>query len=259
MRLRVLGCHGGESPSHRASCFLIDEGLLLDAGACTRGLTVAEQAKLDWVFISHAHMDHIRDLPLLADNVIGVRTKPVDIYCTRPTADAIMKNIMNNSVWPDFTKIPNPADPEKRPTLRLNVVESGQTVEVGDYKVRTVPVTHTVDTQALFVTSAAGTIVYSSDTGPTDKLYEEVNALSDLRAFILETSFTNDMEGLAKVSGHLTPAMLAVELRKYKPKSPAPVLIYHLKPSVYDAVKAQLLELNDPRLHILRVMDEFNY
>ena len=43
MRLRILGCHGGESPTHRATSFLIDDKLLLDAGSMTRGLTVEEQ------------------------------------------------------------------------------------------------------------------------------------------------------------------------------------------------------------------------
>jgi len=30
MKLRVLGCHGGELPKHRTTCFLIDGVLALD-------------------------------------------------------------------------------------------------------------------------------------------------------------------------------------------------------------------------------------
>ena len=59
MRLRVLGCHGGESATHRTTCFLIDDVLALDAGALTRGLSVPEQAKIDAVVLSHIHLDHI--------------------------------------------------------------------------------------------------------------------------------------------------------------------------------------------------------
>lgn len=259
MRLRVLGCHGGESTSHRATSFLIDDTLLLDAGSTTRGLTVEEQTKIDHVFISHAHMDHVRDLALLSDNVIGVRQKPLDIYCTAPTADVLEKHLFNNLLWPDFTKIPNPSDPEKRPTLRIKRIESGATIEVGSYAVKTVAVNHTIDTQALFVRGKGGTICYSSDTGPTDALFDELNARDDLRCFIFEVSFPNNMEQLAKVSGHLTPLMMANELKKYKPKTAAPVLIYHLKPGFHDLLKEQIAELKDARVTVLKPMDEFQF
>lgn len=256
MRLRILGCHGGESPSHRATSFLIDDHLLLDAGSLTRSLTVPEQARVDHVFISHSHLDHIRDLALLADNVIGLRNKPVHIYCTDPCADALEKHLFNNIIWPDFTKIPNPADPNN-PTLRITRIKSGETTRVDGYSVRTVAVNHPVDCQALFVSGPTGTLVYSGDTGPTDRLWTEINALTDLRAFIYEVSFPNNMEKLAHISGHLTPLMLAEELKKYKPRTEAPILLYHLKPGFFEILQDQLAALRDKRLRILHPMDEF--
>jgi ribonuclease BN (tRNA processing enzyme) len=259
MRFRVLGCHGGESATHRASSFLIDEHLMLDAGAAARSLTVQEQIEVDHIVISHVHLDHIRDIGLLADNVIGARKKPLEIHCTDFTADALFAHVLNNVVWPDFTKIPNPGDPEKRPTLRVNRFRGGSTLEIGPYQLKTVPVNHTVETHAMFVRDKTGTIVYSGDTGPCPSLYDEVNKVDDLRAFITEVSFPNAMEGLAKVSGHLTPAMLQSELKQLKLKAAAPILIYHLKPAFYDVVKQQLAELKDSRITILKPMDEFTF
>ncbi len=256
MRLRILGCHGGESPSHRTTCFLIDDNLLLDAGALTRGLTVTDQAKIDHIFISHSHLDHIQDLALLADNVIGLRDTPVRIYCTDPTADTLEKHFFNNLIWPDFTKIPNPRNPDT-PTLQLVRTRSGDTVEAGTYKVRTVAVNHPVDCQAHFVSGPSGTLVYSGDTGPTDKLWQEVNALNDLRALIYEVSFPNNMDKLAQISGHLTPQMMAAELEKFEPQTRAPVLLYHMKPGFHDVLKEQVAALGDNRLTMLRPMDEF--
>lgn len=257
MRLRVLGCHGGESATHRTTCFLIDDVLALDAGALTRGLSAAEQAKVDSIVISHCHLDHIRDIPLLADNVIGARKKPVEIYCTDPTADVLEKHVLNDLVWPDFTKIPNPADPDNG-TLRIHRIKSGDAFSVNGYKIRTVKVNHPVDCQAIFVTTDSGTLVYSGDTGPTDALWKEVNALDDLRAFIYEVSFPNAMDKLAEVSGHLTPQMMGEELKKFDPKTDAPVLLYHLKPGFYDLLKSQIAELGDSRIIILKPMDEFD-
>lgn len=259
MRLRVLGCHGGESPSHRATSFLIDDTLLLDAGALTRGLSVDEQARIDTVFISHSHLDHIRDLALLTDNVIGVRKSPVDVYCTGPTADALEQHVFNNIIWPDFTKIPNPADPKGGPTLRIHRVKSGKVTHIGGYAVRLIPVNHPVDCQAIFVSGPTGTLVFSADTGPTERLWKELNALEDLVAFIYEVSFPNDMTKLAEVSGHLTPKMMAKELKKLKSKTDAPILLYHMKPGFQEVLRAQVAELGDSRLTMLSPLDQFEF
>ncbi|OGQ88653.1 MAG: hypothetical protein A2289_24505 [Deltaproteobacteria bacterium RIFOXYA12_FULL_58_15] len=260
MRLRVLGCHGGESATHRATCFLINDSLLLDAGALSRGLSVPEQAAIDAVVVSHSHLDHIRDLPLLADNIIGVKNKPLDIHCTVPTADALAKHIFNNHIWPDFTKIPNPADKSAdNPTVRILPFESGSTFKIGELSIHTVQVNHPVDCQAIFVKDTHGTLVFSADTGPTENLWKEINQLDDLVAFIYEVSFPNNMRQLAEVSGHLTPEMLAEELKKFEPKTDAPVLLYHLKPGYTDLLKQQIAELGDSRLTVLKPMDEFDF
>lgn len=260
MRLRVLGCHGGESPHHRTTAFLLDGKLLLDAGAATRGLSVAEQAEIDDVVISHSHLDHIRDLAFLCDNIIGVRTSPLRVHCTAGTAEALHQHLFNNVIWPDFTKIPNPADPNGGATLELRPLDADQEVAIGGFTVKLVPVNHPVETHAIFVRDANGTVCYSSDTGPTERLFEELNACTDLRAFIYEVSFPNGMEKLAEVSGHLTPQMLADELaHKFRPQTSCPILLYHLKPGFYDTLRDQLAALGDSRLAILKPMDEYNF
>ncbi len=209
------------------------------------------------MFISHSHLDHIRDLALLADNVIGMRKKSVMIHCTEPLADALEKHLFNNIIWPDFSKILNPADPQN-PVLTIRRMRSGETVEVDGYAVCSVPVNHPVDCHALFVTGKTGTLVYSGDTGPTDKMWEAINKLTDLRAFIYEVSFPNNMEKLAHVSGHLTPLMLAEELKKYKPRTAALILLYHFKPGFFEVLQDQLAALQDKRLQILHPADEFH-
>lgn len=262
MRLRILGCHGGESPNHHATSFLIDGKLLLDAGSLTRSLSVQDQCKIDHVFISHSHLDHIRDLALLADNVIGVRKKPVRVYCTDTTAHALERHLFNNIIWPDFTKIENAADPEGRPVIEICRIASGATVKVGPYEIRTVRVNHPVECHAMFVSwkgggKGGGTFVYSGDTGPTDDLWYQINKLTNLRGFIFEVSFPNKMEDIAKISGHLTPKMLATELQKFKPRTKGQIWLYHLKPGYQSMLEKQIKALGDKRLLVLKPGDEF--
>src|SRR4051794_27514222 len=85
MDLRVIGCHGGETPKHRTSAFLLDDDLTLDAGSLTSGLDLAAQCKLEACLISHAHLDHIRDLATLADNRVQNGCKPLLVAATKGT------------------------------------------------------------------------------------------------------------------------------------------------------------------------------
>ena len=53
MNLRVLGCHGGELPGCRSTCFLVDGSLALDAGALTASLDLPALAGVE---IGRAHV-----------------------------------------------------------------------------------------------------------------------------------------------------------------------------------------------------------
>ncbi len=75
--LRVIGCHGGETPKHRTSAFVVGGKLAIDAGSITSGMTVADQVALDACLVSHAHLDHVRDLATLADNRCQMRCAPL--------------------------------------------------------------------------------------------------------------------------------------------------------------------------------------
>jgi 3',5'-cyclic-nucleotide phosphodiesterase len=86
-----------------------------------------------------------------------------------------------------------------------------------------------------------GAIAFSSDTGPTQRFWEIVNATRKLKAVITETSFPNELQDLAHVSGHLTPATLDLELRKLKAK--VPVYLYGGKPKHLRTIRQQVKAL----------------
>ena len=62
MMVRIVGGHGGVSPGFRATSYLVDGKLLIDAGAVASGMTIDEQVLIDNILISHSHLDHICEL-----------------------------------------------------------------------------------------------------------------------------------------------------------------------------------------------------
>jgi len=238
VKLQVLGCHGGELPSCRTTCFLVDEVLALDAGALTGTLSLEQLCKVDDIIVGHSHFDHVKDLPLLADLVIGRRNKPVTIHASRECARALREYMFNNALWPDFTAIPT----KKNPVLRIQSFRAGSTFKVGAYTVQSVPVSHPVESCAFIVSDSQASLAMSGDTGPTDKLWTALNKVKNLKALLLETSFPNALQQLADLSGHLTPRTLQTELEKFD-RNGAEVLLYHFKPAFLSQLRRELAEL----------------
>ncbi|MBN1210058.1 MAG: 3',5'-cyclic-nucleotide phosphodiesterase [Myxococcaceae bacterium] len=251
MKLRVLGCHGGELPSCRTTCFLVDEVLALDAGALTSTLTLEQLCKVDDIVVGHSHFDHVKDLPLLADLVIGRRDSPVTIHASRECGRALREYMFNNALWPDFTRIPT----RKDPVLRIKTFRAGSTFQVGRYTVQSVPVSHPVESCGFVISNGQSSMAMSGDTGPTEKLWKVLNETKDLKVLLLETSFPNALQQLADLSGHLTPQTLQTELTKFQ-RNGAEVLLYHLKPAFVSQLKR---ELDGLPVEILELGDTFEF
>jgi cAMP phosphodiesterase len=252
MQFRVLGCHGGETPKHRTSSFLLGDEVAIDAGAITSTLSLAEQTRIRSVLVSHPHMDHVRDLATLADNRCQQGGATLDIVGVPATIEALRNHFFNDIIWPDFTRI----DSKDGPTVRFVEVQPNQEADVDGYQVTPVMVNHTVDTSAFIVRRDGGSIVYGGDTGPTDELWTRVNALDDLQALMVEVSFPNDQAELAYNSGHLTPNTLASELAKLEQSDELPILLYHIKPTFEAKVLKELAGIRGRNLQVLQLEDE---
>lgn len=253
MQLRVLGCHGGETPKHRTSSFIVGDTVAIDAGAITSSLSLDEQERIRSVLVSHPHMDHVRDLATLADNRCQQGGSTLEIVGIPETIAALREHFFNDTIWPDFTRI----DAKDGPTVRYVEVQPNQAVDVDGYEVTPVLVNHTVDTSAFVIRQNGKSIVYGGDTGPTEELWTHINALDDLQALMMEVSFPNDEAELANASLHLTPAMLAAELDKLTQSEELPILLYHIKPTFESRVLRELAHVRGRNLQILQLEDEF--
>ncbi len=253
MELRVIGCHGGETPRHRTCAFVLDDTLAIDAGALTSGLEVDAQGRLTACLVSHAHLDHIRDLATLADNRCQMRAPTLQIAGTRQTLATLKKHFFNGVLWPDFSQIPS----GDGPTIEYLELEPERPTSIAGKIVRAVLVDHTIEATSFVIEGPDGSIGYSGDTGPTERMWEVLNAQPDLRALMMEVSFPNREQGLATVSGHHTPRTLAADLAKYKAPADLPTLLYHIKPVFQAEVEKECAKLQGLNLAVLQLGDHF--
>jgi ribonuclease BN (tRNA processing enzyme) len=93
-------------------------------------------------------------------------------------------------------------------------------------------------------------VLYSGDTYQTDALWQVAKEVTGLRAAFIESSFPNEMDELARVAKHLTPALLAQEFTKMA-RPELPVYAYHLKPRFRDQIRQELGQLGIPHLTAL--------
>lgn len=253
MRLKVLGGYGGESLECRMTCLLINGSIALDAGSLSQVLTVEQQVEVHTILLSHSHMDHTSSLPFFIENVYGKSDRPIDIYASEPTVYAIRKYLFNNATWPDFTRLPN----HLLPALRFHEFQSGQPLVIEGVTFTPIPVDHLVPTHGFLIEQDGAAVLWSSDTGPTQRLWEVANRTPNLKAICLDTSFDNSLQDIADVSLHLTPRTLAIELGKLQRR--VPILLHHLKPFCLGRILEEVRQMGNPDIEFLEQGREYNF
>lgn len=226
MRIKVLGCSGGIGGRQlRTTALLVDHDVLIDAGTGVGDLTLAELARVDHVFLTHSHLDHIVSIPLMVDSVGAMRNAPLVIHALPETIAVLKEHIFNWKIWPDFTVIPTP----EHPFMRYEPITPGQAVTVRKRRFATLPANHVVPATGYLVTGESGaSLAFTGDTTTNPPLWPRLNRVRDLRYLIIETAFCNREKPLAVASKHLCPSMLAEELANLERS--VDVFITHLKP-----------------------------
>ena len=224
MRIKVLGCSGGIGGDLRTTSMLVDDDILIDAGTGVGDLSIEQLAKIDHIFVTHAHLDHVTSIPFMVDTVCWMRDKPVTIHSTAATLQVLKDHLFNWKIWPDFSQIPD----SDKPFMVYSELTVGNTVNLGGRKFTAVPANHVVPAVGYLVDSGTASFLFSGDTTVNDALWEVANATANLKYLVIETAFSNKERSIAVASKHLCPSMLADELAKLK--RPAEIFITHLKP-----------------------------
>ena len=160
MKLRTLGCSGGIGKELRTTSFLLDHDILIDAGTGVGDLTLAELRRIDHIFLTHSHLDHIACIPFLVDTVGWQREVPLTIHARQETLEALQKHVFNWVIWPDFNQIPSREAPE----LVYSPIRIGETLDMGGRKITPLPADHVVPAVGFHLDSGRGSLVFSGDT-----------------------------------------------------------------------------------------------
>ena len=153
MKFRVLGCSGGiGGRESRTTAFLVDDDILIDGGTGVGELEYDELLRINHIFVTHAHLDHIAFIPFLIDTVGDVRRSPVTVYATVETLRILRSHIFNWLVWPDFSAIPD----RHHPFMRFEVLKLGEHATLDGRRISVLPAFHTVPAVAYALDSADG-------------------------------------------------------------------------------------------------------
>lgn len=236
MQIRVLGCSGAIAAGCRTTAFLLDDDVLIDAGTGVGDLTLDELERIDHILLSHAHLDHVLGVPLLADSVMRRRAgrPPIRVHALTETLQTLQQHLFNGALWPDFTRLPS----QDQPMLAFEPFAQGEVLDFGGgRRVEVLPALHTVPAVGFAVLAPGGAWVYTGDTAPNPALWQRLAALP-MAALVIETAFRDDEQRLAQISRHLHPAALGGELQQLRPD--VPVFITHIKPGELDAVMTEI-------------------
>ncbi len=252
MKLRILGCYGGQLPGKHVTSLLLNDTILLDAGSAAATLEINEQHRLRHILLSHSHLDHIRDIPSLVDTrAVRMLSDPeapaLQVHAQQDTLRALKKHIFNNVIWPDFTLIPS----SSRPSMSYHPILPKQRYRFGFVEITPIPMAHPVPCVGFLLDSNGAQCMFSADTGITNQFWALANAQPNLQAVIIDCSFPNAYEDIADSSEHLTPLRMLEENRKLQKQ--VPIYLFHMKP---DCLNTLQHEINALQLDHVRMLQQ---
>lgn len=240
MRIRLLPSSAGrESQLQCLTSFLIDDRVAIDGGSIGFALGPGEIGSVRHIIVTHAHADHTASLPIYVAEAFNVLNDPIIIYGSVEVISALRKHVFNDDVWPDFEKIQ--LSNGSGPTVEFRELRAREKLNIAGIDVTPIPVNHLVPTFGLLVQNETTAVVFTSDTYTTDEIWKAAREAEHLKAVFVDVSFPNEMGELAEVSKHLTPELLAEELKKLGRE--VEVFAVHIKPTSRNEVIKQIAAL----------------
>lgn len=236
--IKVLGASGSLDKDKSCISFQINETTIIDAGNVMRAL--GEKSNLiENLFLTHAHFDHLLDLPFLIETHFEKRKKPLKIYALKQTITILETHIFNDIVWPKFQDIQHPT--LNTPLLSFEALAIGEQITSGDAIIQVAEANHTDGACGFIVKQNGIGCLITGDTYLNPTIAQIINQDTAIQSLIIDTSFPSNQEALAFESKHLTPKLLQTILDEIQ--RPIDVFPYHVKPAYESEVAEELTQL----------------
>ena len=235
--LTILGSSGTKGKHGGTSAFYIDEKNVIDAGNLLRPLGAAT-AKIETVWLTHSHLDHIMDIAYIMDSYFEERSAPLVLRGLPETLDAIRTHFLNDQIWPDFSKIDLVG--QEVASLQYEPIDTGVRYALGtEGYIEAYPTDHTVPSCGYIVTEDQSSVLITADTYSLASTLKSIEADEKISAIVVECSFPSAMRSLAEVSKHLTPELLFEGLSPLE-KSGIALYINHMKPLCREKIEEEI-------------------
>lgn len=214
--------------------FLVNGKVLIDAGNAIRPLGERIHRVAD-IVITHSHMDHIMELPLIVDLLVWSLGQRLTIWGNRQTVEVLREHVFNGLVWPKISE----------ELVQFRVIEGSFSVDGVTFV--PVPSYHTVETTGFFI---GGKVFLSSDTGDHPGLWKAIEELEP-EVVILDVSWPARMGEIARLSKHLSSDRALEGIKAFVGKNKR-LLAYHLKPAFFTETYKEIspvMELAAPGMH----------
>lgn len=240
--------NGLASARQHLACFIIDDRVAIDAGSLAQSASERHRREVRDIILTHAHLDHIAGLPLFVDDLFSVLDGPVSVHATAEIIEVLERDVFNWSIYPRFSELSN----DNGPVLKYVPFDPGTEFSVAHLKIVGVNVNHRVPSVGFMISDGRTRIAITGDTAGMEGFWEAVNAGAKPDALLIECAFPDELDDLAEVSHHLTPARLQDELKKFE-HAATPIFIINVKPMFREKVVDQIKDLGIYNLEVLEV------
>lgn len=234
--MKVLGAFGSKTKHSQLSSYMLDSHTVIDAGNLIQSLG-DDYMKIDNLILTHAHFDHIVDLPTAIDTFYSKQKKPLNLFATKEVINILKEDIFNDKVWPDFSQIALIDGTSK--ALIFHELEYFKEYKIGNFKIKPYPNFHTHGSSGFIIDDA---MVFTSDTFLCYHTWDFLNKNENLKQLVIEVSFPSSYNRLAVISKHLTPTLLKDELKQLQ-REDVKIYINHIKYEYYDEIIEELKEI----------------
>lgn len=235
--ITILGAYGTKGEDAGTSSFLLNEHHAIDAGNLLQPLK-ERVAGIEVIWLTHSHLDHIIDIAYILDSYFGERKKPLRLMGLPSTLEAVRTHMLNDVIWPDFSKIPMNGSSCK--SVEYVPIEPGVCYRVDEtMKIEAFETDHTVPSCGYIVKNRGSAVLITADTYSLDKVVELVDRNEEIKTLVIECSFPSSMEKLAAESKHLTPELLFEKLKPLEKRGLA-LCINHIKPLYETVIKEEI-------------------